>query len=217
MTATLTPPTEERDEALVLHLGWKMSGDEFYDFCMRHEDLNLELTSEGDLIIVPPTGGETGNRNFELTGMFAVWVKQDGTGVGFDSSSMFSLPNGAKRSPDLSWIKKERWEALSKKEREKFSPICPDFVVELRSPSDSLKRLQKKMKEYIENGAQLGWLLDPSTRKVYVYRPGAEVEVLEDPETVSGEPLLRGFTLHVRAIWESPDSELEGSDSRGEN
>lgn len=202
MTAMLTPPAEERDEALVLHLGLRMDADEFYDFCMRHEDLNLELTGEGDLVIVPPTGGETGRRNFELAVMFGSWVRRDGTGVGFDSSSMFSLPNGAKRSPDLSWIKKERWEALSEEEQEKFSPICPDFVVELRSPSDSLKRLQGKMEEYVENGAQLGWLLDPSTRKVYVYRPGAGVEVLEDPETVSGEPLLRGFGLDVRALWE---------------
>ena len=202
MTATLTPPTEEKDEALVIHFGRVMDEDEFYDFCMRNEDLNLELSSEGDLIIMPPTGMESGKLNFELTGVFAAWVRQDGTGVGFDSSSMFSLPNGAKRSPDLCWIKKERWEALSKKEREKFSPICPDFVVELRSPSDSLKRLQKKMVEYMENGAQLGWLLDPSMRKVYVYKPDAEVEVLDDPETVSGEPLLRGFTLDVRAIWE---------------
>ena len=201
MTATLTP-TEERDETLVLHLARKWGEDEFYDFCMLNEDLNVELSGEGDLIVMPPTGGETGRRNFELIGSFANWTKRDGTGVGFDSSSMFSLPNGAKRSPDLCWIKKERWEALSKKEREKFSPICPDFVVELRSPSDSLKRLQKKMEEYVENGAQLGWLLDPSTRKVYVYRPGAEAEVLEDPETVSGEPLLRGFALDVRALWE---------------
>ena len=202
MTATLTPTTEERDEALVLHLGWKMDPDEFYDFCMRHEDLNLELTSEGDLVIVPPTGMESGKLNFKLAVAFGVWVEKDGTGIGFDSSSMFSLPNGAKRSPDLCWIKKERWEALSKKEQEKFSPICPDFVVELRSPSDSLKRLQKKMEEYVGNGAQLGWLLDPSTRRVYVYHSGAEVEVWEDPETVSGEPLLRGFTLDVRALWE---------------
>ena len=201
MTATLTP-TEERDETLVLHLARRWDEDEFYDFCVLNEDLNVELSSEGDLIIVPPTGGETGNRNFELIGSFFVWVRQDGTGKGFDSSTLFSLPNGAKRSPDLSWIKKERWEALSQKEQEKFSPICPDFVVELRSPSDSLKRLQKKMEEYVANGAQLGWLLDPPARKVYVYRPGAEVEVLDDPETVSGEPLLRGFTLDVRAIWE---------------
>ncbi|HVF66746.1 MAG TPA: Uma2 family endonuclease [Pyrinomonadaceae bacterium] len=202
MTATLTPPTEERDEALVLHFGWVMDADEFYDFCMRNEDLNVELSSEGDLIIMPPTGMKTGNRNFRLNVAFGAWAEKDGTGLGFDSSSMFSLPNGAKRSPDLSWIKKERWEALSEKEREKFSPICPDFVVELRSPSDSLKRLRKKMEEYVENGAQLGWLLDPSTRKVYVYRPGAEVEVLEDPEALSGEPLLRGFTLDVPALWE---------------
>jgi Uma2 family endonuclease len=202
MTATLTTPTEERDEALVLHLGLKMDADEFYDFCMRHEDLNLELSSEGDLIIVPPAGMKAGRCNFKLAVRFGLWAEKDGTGETFDSSSMFSLPNGAKRSPDLSWIKKERWEALSEKEQEKFSPICPDFVVELRSPSDSLKRLQKKMEEYVENGAQLGWLLDPSTRKVYVYRPGAEAEVLEDPETVSGEPLLRGFTLDVRALWE---------------
>jgi Uma2 family endonuclease len=201
MTATLTP-TGERDETLVLHLARKWDEDEFYDFCILNEDLNVELSSEGDLIIVPPSGGETGNRNFELIGSFFVWARQDGTGKGFDSSTLFSLPNGAKRSPDLSWIKKERWEALSEKEQEKFSPICPDFVVELRSPSDSLKRLQKKMEEYIANGAQLGWLLDPSARKVYVYRPGAEAEVLDDPETVSGEPLLRGFTLDVWAIWE---------------
>ena len=202
MTATLTPPTEERDEALVLHFDRKMGEDEFYNFCMLNRDLNLELSSEGDLIIVPPAGMKAGNRNFELTGRFAAWVQQDGTGVGFNSSAMFSLPNGAKRSPDLSWVRKERWEALTEKEQERFSPICPDFVVELRSPSDSLKRLQNKMEEYVENGAQLGWLLDPSTRRVYVYRPGAEVETLEDPETVSGEPLLRGFTLGVRALWE---------------
>jgi Uma2 family endonuclease len=169
---------------------------------MRHEDLNLELSSEGDLIIVPPTGMKTGNRNAKLTARFVLWAEKDGTGETFDSSSMFSLPNGAKRSPDLSWLKKERWEALSEEEQEKFSPVCPDFAVELRSPSDSIKRLQKKMEEYIENGAQLGWLLDPSTRRVYVYRPGAEVEVLEDPETISGEPLLRGFTLDMCALWE---------------
>lgn len=202
MTATLTPKDTERDEALVLHLGLRMDADEFYDFCMRHEDLNLELSSEGDLIIVPPTGGKTGHRNSKLNLRFGLWAETDGTGLTFDSSSMFSLPNGAKRSPDLCWIKKERWDALSEREQERFSPICPDFVVELRSPSDSLKRLQGKMEEYAANGAQLGWLLDPSARKVYVYRPGAEVEVLEDPESVSGEPLLRGFTLDVRALWE---------------
>jgi len=150
---------------------------------------------------MPPTGMKTGNRNFELTGSFAVWARQDGTGLGFDSSSLFSLPNGAKRSPDLCWIRKERWDALTDDEQEKFSPICPDFVVELRSPSDSLKRLKKKMEEYVENGAQLGWLIDPLKKTVHVYRPQAAVEILDDPETISGEPLLPGFTLNVRALW----------------
>jgi Uma2 family endonuclease len=115
---------------------------------------------------------------------------------------MFRLPNGAKRSPDLAWVRKERWEALSKEERRKFPPLCPDFVVELRSPSDSLQFLQSKMEEYIENGAQLGWLIDPFERKVHVYRPQSPVEVLEDPESVSGDPVLPGFTLDVRALWE---------------
>jgi Uma2 family endonuclease len=202
MTATLTPPTVERDDALVIHLGWRMDADEFYDFCMRHEDLNLELSSEGDLIIMPPTGGRTGNRNSKLNLAVGNWAVKDGTGLIFDSSTVFSLPNGAKRSPDIAWVKNDRWEGLSPKEQERFPPVCPDFVAELRSPSDSLTRLRKKMEEYVENGAQLGWLIDPFERKVYVYRPGAEAEVLDDPETVSGEPLLRGFALDVRALWE---------------
>lgn len=204
MTATLTQ-AEEKTGELVIHFGpalKNMSEDEFFNFCMLNKDVNLELTSEGDLIIMPPTGGKTGHLNSELNASLVVWARKDGTGQCFDSSTMFSLPNGAKRSPDFSWVTNERWDALSEKEQEQFPPICLDFVVELRSPSDSLKRLQKKMEEYVENGAQLGWLLDPSTRKVYVYRPGAEVEDLEDPETVSGEPLLRGFTLDVRALWE---------------
>jgi Uma2 family endonuclease len=204
MTATLTP-VEQKDEALVIRFGpvlKNMSEDEFFELCMRNPDLNLELSSEGDLIIVPPTGGKTGIRNFKLTGSLGLWAEKDGTGVGFDSSTLFSLPNGAKRSPDAAWVKKERWEALTEKEQERFSPLCPDFVVELRSPSDSVKRLQKKMEEYIANGAQLGWLIDPFEKKVYVYRPRAEVEVLEDPETLSGEPLLRGFALDARALWD---------------
>jgi Uma2 family endonuclease len=201
MAATLTP-TEERDETLVLHFTKKMSDDEFYDFCMANKDLNLELTSEGDLIVMPPTGMKSGNRNFKLTAAFGLWAEKDGTGLGFDSSALFSLPNGAKRSPDLTWVKKEKWEALTEKEQERFSPLCPDFVVELRSPSDSLKRLRKKMEEYVANGAQLGWLIDPFERKIHVYRPGAAVEILEDPETVSGEPLLRGFTLDLRTLWD---------------
>ncbi len=204
MTASHTQ-IEERAREIVIHFSpiLKKMGDEgFFDFCMLNKDINLELTSEGDLVIMPPTGGKTGRRNAELNFAVTGWAKKDGTGQSFDSSTMFSLPNGAKRAPDSSWVKNERWDALSDEEKEQFPPLCPDFVVELRSPSDSLKRLQKKMEEYAENGAQLGWLLDPSTRKVYVYRPGAEVEILEDPEAVSGEPLLRGFTLDARALWE---------------
>ncbi|HEX7174670.1 MAG TPA: Uma2 family endonuclease [Pyrinomonadaceae bacterium] len=204
MTATLIP-TEQQADALVIHFSpplRRLSDDEFFDFCMANKDLRIELTSAGDLIIMPPTGGKTGIRNFELIGYFWAWTNKDGTGRGFDSSTVFSLPNGAKRSPDLSWVKKERWESLTEKEREKFSPICPDFVVELRSPSDSLRHLQQKMEEYIANGAQLGWLIDPFERKVHVYRPQANVEVLDDPETVPGEPLLPGFTLDVRALFE---------------
>ena len=204
MTATLTP-TEQTTDGLVIHFSpilKNLSEREFYEFCMANKDLKIELTSTGDLIIMPPTGMKTGNRNFKLTGAFAAWVEKDGTGRGFDSSSLFTLPNGAKRSSDLCWIRNERWEALAEEDQEVFSHICPDFVVELRSPSDSLRHLQQKMEEYIANGAQLGWLIDPFERKVHVYRPQTNVEVLDDPETVSGEPLLPGFTLDARALSE---------------
>jgi Uma2 family endonuclease len=179
----------------------KLNEEEFEQFCCENKDMRIELTKEGDLMVMPPTGGETGIRNFSLITQFGIWVEKDGTGYGFDSSTLFTLPNGAKRSPDLSWIKKERWEALTKKERKKFSPICPDFVVELRSETDSLKTLQENIEEYIENGAQLGWLIDPIKKKVYVYRPNVDVEILDNPQTVSGEPLLKGFELNVQKIW----------------
>jgi Uma2 family endonuclease len=160
------------------------------------------MEKDGEIIIMPPTGSETGIKNFKLTGMFWVWVEKDGSGVGFDSSTGFRLPNGAKRSPDLSWIKSDRWNAIPKAERKKFAPICPDFVVELRSETDSLTKLQTKMGEYIENGASLGWLIDAEKRKIYVYRPEKEVEILENPAEISGEPLLKDFTLNLKEIWE---------------
>jgi Uma2 family endonuclease len=191
-------------DALVLHLGpvvQRMSDDEFFQFCMLHPDLRIERTSEGDLIIMPPTGGETGHRNFELTALFANWVHNDGTGLGFDSSTVFKLPSGANRSPDVAWIRQERWEALSPNERKKFPPLCPDFVLELRSENDRLSRLQHKMQEYIDNGAQLGWLIDPVQRKVWVYRPNAAPECLENPVSVSGDPVLPGFVLPLESIW----------------
>jgi Uma2 family endonuclease len=180
----------------------RVTDKEFEEFCQANKDLRIELTSEGELIVMPPTGGITGIRNFELTGSFAQWVKKEGTGKGFDSSTVFNLPDGAKRSPDLSWVRNERWDALGDAERETFPPLCPDFVIELRSRTDRLSTLQEKMGEYIANGAQLGWLIDPLERKVHIYRPAIGPEVLDDPETVSGEPLLAGFVLDVRSLWD---------------
>jgi Uma2 family endonuclease len=178
----------------------KINDDDFFEFCQANRDLRIERTKEGELIIMPPTGGETGGRNFELTGVFRNWVKSDGTGKGFDSSTCFTLPNGAMRSPDLSWVKLDRWNALTDEERKKFL-LCPDFVVELRSPSDIVDALKEKMEEYIENGAQLGWLIDPVAKKVYIYRPQSQLEVREGPTQISGEPLLKGFALVMKDIW----------------
>ncbi|MGH9943430.1 MAG: Uma2 family endonuclease [Pyrinomonadaceae bacterium] len=192
-------------DPLVLHFGpliEKLSDDDFFDFFRLNEELRLELTGEGDLLIMPPTGGKTGRRNFKLTSRFGNWVEQDGTGQGFDSSTIFTLPNGAKRSPDLAWVHNERWGALTEEQQEKFPPLCPDFVAEIRSRTDRLKVLQEKMQEYVENGAQLGWLLDPLEWKVYVYRPQTEVEILDNPQTLSGDPVLSGLTLNVPEIWD---------------
>jgi Uma2 family endonuclease len=180
----------------------KLSDDDFFEFCQANRDWRIERTSDGDIIIMPPTGGDTGRRNFNLVAAFGIWAKADGTGLGFDSSTGFILPNGAERSPDLAWVRLSRWNALRDEEREKFPPLCPDFVAELRSPSDSLVTLQDKMEEYIQNGAELGWLLDPIEKKVYVYRPHAQVECLDNLTTVSAEPLLKGFVLDVRGLWE---------------
>lgn len=180
----------------------KMNDDEFENFCRHNPDLQIELTKEGELVIMPPTGGETGIRNFSLILEFGKWSEKDRSGVAFDSSTVFRLPNGAKRSPDLSWAKNEKWNNLSADERKKFPPICPDFVVELRSPSDSLTNLKNKLTEYLENGASLGWLIDPIERKVYVYRPHSETEILENPASISGENLLKDFSLEMNKIWD---------------
>jgi Uma2 family endonuclease len=190
---------------LVLHFNSvlkRMTADEFYEFCQLNRDLRLELTSEGDLIIMPPTGSKSGHRNLKLSIKLGLWAEQDGTGQAFDSSTGFALPNGAKRSPDFAWIANERWNALTQDEQEKFAPLCPDFVVELRSPTDSLKTLQRKMEEYIANGAQLGWLIDPLERRVYIYRPQTGVVELDNPQTVSGDPALRGLALNLEEIWD---------------
>ena len=179
----------------------KLSYDDFFEMCRDNSDARIEMDKDGNIEIMASTGTETGVRNFELIGEFWTWAKKDATGQGFDSSTGFKLPNGAKRSPDLSWMTFEKWNAIPSAKRKKFAPVCPDFVVELRSETDALKKLQAKMEEYTENGASLGWLLDAVKRRVYVYRPNVEVEIIENPATISGEPLLKGFTLNIREIW----------------
>jgi Uma2 family endonuclease len=178
-----------------------LTDEQFYELCRANNELRFERTAEGEILIMPPTRARTGQRNFTLTTLFGIWVQQDGTGVGFDSSTAFKFPNGATRSPDASWIKRERWDALTPEDKEKFSPICPDFVIELRSSTDSLAELRLKMCEYIANGVRLGWLLDPEGQTVYVYRPGTEVEVINHAQQISGAPELPGLTLNLRDIW----------------
>jgi Uma2 family endonuclease len=188
---------------MVVHLqpAVKLSGDQFFDFCRVNRDLRIERNEHGELIIMPPAGSETGNRNLEIAIQLGNWAKRDGTGKAFDSSSGFTLPNGAVRSPDAAWLQLSKWKSLTARQRRKFAPLCPDFVIELRSPADSLKALQAKMREYRTNGAELGLLIDPEERRVHIYRRGRKVQVQENPETVACDPVLPGFVLDLREIW----------------
>ena len=179
-----------------------MTEEQFVEFCAQNRELRIERTAEGALEIMPPTFSVTGNQNASVTTDLTIWARQDGSGYAFDSSAGFTLPNGAVRSPDSSWVLRSRLDALTEEDREGFWHICPDFVIEIRSSSDRLSTLQAKMQEYIDNGARLGWLVDPIGRRAYVYRPGAAVEVLDAPQTLSGDPELAGFTLDLIAIWE---------------
>lgn len=179
----------------------KLTEEQFYQLCRDNPDVKFERNANGALVIMPPTGGETGNRNFRLIQQLANWIDADGTGIGFDSSTCFKLPNGADRSPDAAWIPLEKWNSLSPEQQEKFPPICPDFVVELRSPSDALKPLQEKMHEYIDNGTRLAWLINRQDQRVEIYRLGQEKEVLDSPMSLSGEDILPGFTLNLEPIW----------------
>ena len=178
-----------------------LTEDEFFEFCQLNRDLRIERTAEGELILMPPAGGNTSKRNAEIVIQLGVWAKRDGQGTPFDSSGGFRLPNGSLRSPDASWVRQARLNALSPEQQEKFLPLCPDFVIELRSPTDSLLTLQEKMREYLDNGAQLGWLIDPAQRRVYIYRPQTSVQVLDNPETLSGDPVLTVFVLDLREVW----------------
>lgn len=178
-----------------------MSEDEFFDFCQTFENERVERTAEGEIVIMPSCDFITSNRNFKLARRLQDWAEKDGRGLGTDSSGGYVLPNGAMRLPDAGWILKERVEKIPASEQEHFLPLCPDFVIELTSPSDSLKETKEKMVEWIENGARLGWLIHRKTKQVFVYRPDVEVEILDNPETVSGAPLLAGFELDLREIW----------------
>lgn len=179
----------------------KLTEEQFYLLCQENPDLKLERNAKGELIVMPPTGGETGKRNVKLIVQLAIWNEQTQLGEVFDSSTGFTLPNKADRSPDVSWVEKSRWEALTAQQREKFIPLCPDFVIEILSPSDSLKKTQDKMQEYIDNGCRLGLLINRKKQQVEIYRPDREVEVLQAPQTVSVD-VLPGFTLNLRQIWD---------------
>ena len=181
-----------------------LTDEQFYQLCIANEPCQLELTQTGELIIMPPTGGESGIRNSDINIELGLWNRQTKLGKVFDSSTEFRLPSGAYRCPDAAWVKLARWDALSKEEKKRFPPLCPDFVVELRSETDSLEKLRTKMREYQNNGALLGWLIDPQTPLVEIYRYGKDVEVLnfdfDNPPRLSGEDILPGFILDLQII-----------------
>jgi Uma2 family endonuclease len=187
----------ELPSSIALHV----TPEQFEALAIANRDLQLERTATGELIVNPPTGGESGKRNLSITGKLSNWFEaHEELGEAFDSSTGFILPNGANRSPDAAWVSRERWGALTLQQQRGFVPLCPDFVIELRSESDSLSKLQAKMVEYINNSTKLGWLIDPQNRRVEIYRPDLEVEVLENPTELSGEDVLPGFVLNLRRV-----------------
>lgn len=200
-------PTSPENQTLSIELpksiGLLVTQEQFAALAAANRDLRLERTAKGELIVNPPTGWETGERNCSISGELYLWWRNAGEpGKVFDSSTGFILPNGATRAPDASWVSQERWQALTPEQRGTFANICPDFVIELRSSSDTLKSLQDKMREYIDNGAKLGWLIDPQQRRVEIYRPGKDLDVLENPAELSGEAVLPGFVLNLRRVWD---------------
>lgn len=196
-TPSLTPVVLHWPESM------RLADSQFFEFCQANRNLRIERTARGDCEIMAPTGGETSWRNARLLTLLSIWAEQDGSGAVFDSSGGFILPNGAIRSPDVSWVKKSRLAALTPEQKQRFLPLCPDFVIELRSPSDNIKALQDKMREYTENGAALGWLIDAAERQVFVFRPNQAVSVLDDPALLSASGVLQGFELDLERIWEA--------------
>ncbi len=197
------PPDLETGLPLIVKLRpvINLSEDQFLAFCQINDLVRIERNAQGDLLLMPPAGGETSSREARIIMQLTLWATQDGTGTAFSSAGGFNLPNGAMRAPDAAWMLRSRLDQLTPEEREKFVPGCPDFVVELRSPSDTLRDQRDKMQEYLDNGARLGWLIDRKPRHVYVYRPDAPVERLDNPDTISGDPVLPGFVLDLREIW----------------
>ncbi|MEH1906921.1 Uma2 family endonuclease [Nostoc sp.] len=201
-----TPASPEIETLLIelpKSIGLYVTQEQFAALAAANRDLRLERTAKGELIVNPPTGWETGRRNSSISGELYLWWRNAGEpGEAFDSSTGFILPNGATRSPDASWVSEERWEALTSEQKGTFANICPDFVVELRSSSDTLKSVKDKMREYIDNGARLGWLINPQQRRVEIYRLAKDVEVLENSAELSGEVVLPGFVLNLRRVWD---------------
>jgi Uma2 family endonuclease len=179
-----------------------LSADQFYTLCRQNPELKFERSPQGELLLMSPTGGETGKRNAELIGDFIIWNRRTQLGFVFDSSTCFRLPNGGDRSPDVAWVQKDRWQSLTPEQRRQFPPLSPDFVLELMSPSDRLGEVQAKMREYQVAGVKLGWLINPGDRQVEIYREGSSVDLLTAPTNLSGESILPGFTLPVAWLWE---------------
>ena len=183
---------------------FEMDDDEFFEFCQLNDSVRIERNAQGEIIFMAPAGGESSRSNVKLVAQFELWSEADGTGTVFDSSGGFILPNKAVRSPDVSWVLKSRIAQLTEEQWKKFLPLCPDFVLELRSPSDSVHALKLKMDEYIVNGSRLGWLIDPIQKKAHLYRPNQPVEILNNPVQLSGEEVLKGFTLNLHRVWSLP-------------
>ena len=202
--SVVAPETESSEAYLTIHMNpaVTLTDEQFFELCQINQDLRLERNAEADIIILAPAGGETSNRNIGIASQLYIWTRQDGTGAAFDSSAGFKLPNGAERSPDAAWVSHIRLAKLTPAQKKKFIPLCPDFVVELMSPTDSLAATKAKMAEYMENGARLGWLIHADARKIYVYRPGKPVEELKDVSEISADPELSGFVLDLHDIWE---------------
>lgn len=204
MTTALPRPSPATGrEPLTLHLApvLRLSDEQLFELCQRNRDLRIEREASGDLILMTPAGGKSGHRNALILAQLTRWAEMEGTGETFDSSTGFMLPNGAMRSPDAAWIVRTRLAALSPDEQDRFLPMCPDFALELRSPSDSLPSLLGKLEEYVENGARLAWLIDPLERRVHIYRSTKQPEVLDEPHAVAGDPELPGFVLELERIW----------------